>query len=197
MDFVGAIKAGFKNYATFTGVASRSEYWYWVLFTFTVNLVTSMFDAVVFKTADPNSPGIGLLQPLWTLAIFIPSLSIQVRRLRDSGHSWKWLLTPYIGGLIFIVGSIMLVVALFSSSAGVNFLSDNYDPSYISDQLFSELASNAVFLSSLVLILVGGLVFLVFEIIILVYTIEGTKTFEQGNKYVAASNPINPVNPIN
>jgi hypothetical protein len=79
----------------------------------------------------------------------------------------------------------------------VNLLSDNYDPSYISDQLFSELASNAVFLSSLVLILVGGLVFLVFELIILVYTIERTKTFEQGNKYVAASNPINPVNPVN
>ena len=84
MDFVGAIKAGFTNYAKFSGVASRSEYWYWVLFVFTVNLVTSTLDAFLFNTADPNSTQIGLFQPIWVLAILVPSLSIQVRRLRDS-----------------------------------------------------------------------------------------------------------------
>lgn len=36
MGFVDAIKVCFNKYATFTGRASRAEYWWWVLFTFVV-----------------------------------------------------------------------------------------------------------------------------------------------------------------
>jgi hypothetical protein len=34
IGFVDAVKRGFKKYATFKGRASRSEYWWWTLFTF-------------------------------------------------------------------------------------------------------------------------------------------------------------------
>ena len=34
ISFGGAIARGFKKYATFAGRASRSEYWWWTLFTF-------------------------------------------------------------------------------------------------------------------------------------------------------------------
>jgi len=36
IGFIDAIKRGFRKYATFSGRASRSEYWWWALFTFIV-----------------------------------------------------------------------------------------------------------------------------------------------------------------
>ena len=32
MNFQQAIASGFRNYVTFAGRASRSEYWFWTLF---------------------------------------------------------------------------------------------------------------------------------------------------------------------
>ena len=38
MNFLESIKSGFRNYATFGGRASRSEYWWWTLFTVIVKI---------------------------------------------------------------------------------------------------------------------------------------------------------------
>lgn len=77
MDFVGAIKAGFQNYAVFKGTASRSEYWYWVLFTSLVGIVTNALDATA------------IVASVFSLATFLPSLGVLVRRLRDAGFSGR------------------------------------------------------------------------------------------------------------
>jgi uncharacterized membrane protein YhaH (DUF805 family) len=45
MGFVNAINSGFRNYFNFSGVATRPEYWYWVL----LNLILA---AVVFLTHE-------------------------------------------------------------------------------------------------------------------------------------------------
>jgi uncharacterized membrane protein YhaH (DUF805 family) len=47
ISFGGAIARGFKKYATFAGRASRSEYWWWYLFTFIVYLVLGLLAYVV------------------------------------------------------------------------------------------------------------------------------------------------------
>ncbi|MFM7391741.1 MAG: DUF805 domain-containing protein, partial [Actinomycetota bacterium] len=41
MSFVAAIQSGFRNYARFRGRASRSEFWWFSLFTLIVQLATS------------------------------------------------------------------------------------------------------------------------------------------------------------
>ena len=38
MTFFEAISSGFRNYVGFSGRASRSEFWYWILFTVLGNL---------------------------------------------------------------------------------------------------------------------------------------------------------------
>jgi hypothetical protein len=43
MNFVEAISSCFRNYASFSGRAVRSEYWYWYLF---VAIVLVVFDAI-------------------------------------------------------------------------------------------------------------------------------------------------------
>ncbi|MCP5074660.1 MAG: DUF805 domain-containing protein [Rhodobacteraceae bacterium] len=86
MDFSSAIKSGFANYVNWNGRASRSEYWYWVLFVVIVSIVLSVVDSVM------GVGDIGLLSPLFSLAIFLPSLFLAVRRLHDTDHSGWWYL---------------------------------------------------------------------------------------------------------
>ena len=58
IGFVDAVKRAFKKYATFTGRASRSEYWWWVLFTFTGYLVLGL---LAFASArQRHETGVGL-----------------------------------------------------------------------------------------------------------------------------------------
>ena len=44
MDFAGAIKAGFKNYAKFRGRATRPEYWWFVLFNLIADILYGLLD---------------------------------------------------------------------------------------------------------------------------------------------------------
>ncbi|NDD25908.1 MAG: DUF805 domain-containing protein, partial [Actinobacteria bacterium] len=69
MDFMGAIQAGFKNYANFRGVAKRSEYWYFVLFMILSSLVLSVIDTFI---------GFEVIGLAFSLVTLIPSLSVLV-----------------------------------------------------------------------------------------------------------------------
>lgn len=92
MDFKTAVSKCFNNYVTFSGRAQRSEFWYFILFTFVVSLVLGILDE--------------RLSGLWELAVFLPTVSVAVRRLHDLEKSgwWWWLcLIPLIGWIILIV----------------------------------------------------------------------------------------------
>ena len=68
MNFIKSIQSGFKNSFVFKGRASRSEYNYWTLFSFVLSILLLMIDEIL----------VGLM-----FIIFIPSLSLAVRRLHD------------------------------------------------------------------------------------------------------------------
>ena len=129
IGFIDAIKRGFKKYATFSGRASRSEYWWWALFTFIVSVVLLVPAYVLGITTSPDggrTPGAAaipliILMIIFYLAIIVPNLALTVRRLHDAGYS-GWLvllgLVPYLGGLILLIFAV-----LPSSPTGVK-----YDP---------------------------------------------------------------------
>jgi uncharacterized membrane protein YhaH (DUF805 family) len=129
IGFVDAVKRGFKKYATFTGRAGRSEYWWWTLFTFITYLVLGLLTYVVgIATSRDGGRTPGLLAvPLiilfavFALGIVVPTLALTVRRLHDAGYSGLLallFLVPYVGGVI-----IMIFALLPSSPAGAK-----YDP---------------------------------------------------------------------
>ena len=96
-----AITRFWKKYVTFSGRASRAEYWWWTLVSFVVNGVLRALE---------NIHGVGLIfgiiAILWGLAIIIPSLALAWRRLHDANHSgWNifWALLPVIGWIILLV----------------------------------------------------------------------------------------------
>jgi uncharacterized membrane protein YhaH (DUF805 family) len=97
MNFSDSIKLGFSNYVNFTGRACRSEYWYWVLFTVIVSIVTFVIDSII---------GASVTSTIWELATILPSIAIGVRRLHDTDRSGWWILL----GLIPLVGAIILII---------------------------------------------------------------------------------------
>ncbi len=85
ISFGKAISIGWKKYADFEGRATRSEYWYWVLFYILCFYPTLGIGAVV---------------------LFIPSIAVAVRRLHDIGMSGWW----YLLGLVPLIGWIFLII---------------------------------------------------------------------------------------
>ena len=55
MNFQQAIVSGFQNYVTFSGRATRPEYWYWILFCILGGIVTGILDYALFD-ADTVTP---------------------------------------------------------------------------------------------------------------------------------------------
>lgn len=92
-----AVSSVLSQYATFSGRARRSEYWFWVLATFIASIVAGIIDAII------GAQIVGLVVALATL---VPSLAVGARRLHDTGRSGWFLLV----GLIPIVGFILLIV---------------------------------------------------------------------------------------
>ena len=104
VSFSEAIKSGFNKYCCFTGRASRSEYWWWVLFTFIVGVIVG----IVFGDGTAGT----IISGLVSLALFLPGLGLGVRRLHDIGRSgWAILLA-----LIPIVGAIILIIWFIKDS---------------------------------------------------------------------------------
>ena len=93
-----------QHYADFNGRARRSEYWYFVLFNFIVSILIGLLLGVIAGLL--NVPALVYLAYLWSLAVFIPSLAVSVRRLHDIGRSGWWLLLS----LIPLVGAIILII---------------------------------------------------------------------------------------
>lgn len=98
-----------KKYGVFSGRARRSEFWYFTLFNVLISIVVTIIDLATIR--------IGLLTALYTLAVLIPGLAVQVRRLHDTNHSGWWLFI----GLLPLVGAIVLLVFFAQDShAGEN-----------------------------------------------------------------------------
>jgi uncharacterized membrane protein YhaH (DUF805 family) len=93
-----------KKYATFEGRAQRSEYWYFVLFYVLIYIGLAILDGLM--SGFSRSGSMGILAAIFSLAMFVPSLAVGVRRLHDTGRSGWWLLIA----LIPLIGAIVLLV---------------------------------------------------------------------------------------
>ena len=99
-----------NNYANLNGRASRSEYWWFVLFNFIVNIVTFVIDLTLGSMITYDMGYVGLIA---FLALLLPTVSVSVRRLHDIGKSGWWILLAiipivnFIGIFVIIVFTIM------------------------------------------------------------------------------------------
>lgn len=92
-----------KNYAVFRGRARRTEYWMFVLFQLLFSIAAAALDYFISGGKFNND---GIISGLYSLALFIPSLAVSVRRLHDVNKSGWFLLIA----LVPLVGVIWLLV---------------------------------------------------------------------------------------
>ena len=74
-----------QNYANFDGRATRSEYWYFVLFNFLIAFAVGFVTAII---------GLSALSTLYSLGLLIPSWAVAIRRIHDTGKSGWFVLVP-------------------------------------------------------------------------------------------------------
>jgi len=111
-----------KNYANFSGRASRAEFWWFFLFTIIIYTIlmfvagaigagmasANPVSAVMTGTVGVSTAIVGIL---W-LALFIPTLAVQMRRLHDTNRSGWWL------GVFWLLYIVYMGV-VFRAAAGV------------------------------------------------------------------------------
>ena len=104
MGFMDAVKnALINNYANFSGRASRSEFWWWTLFYFSISVPANFIDLIL---GIELIPGYGPFATILIIGLFLPNLGLLVRRLHDIGRSgwWYWIvLVPCAGFIVLIV----------------------------------------------------------------------------------------------
>ena len=108
LPFADAVRSVLTQFATFTGRARRSEYWWFALFSLGLSVAASVLDTVIGTSVVELVVGLGMI---------LPSFALSVRRLHDIGRSGWWLLI----GLVPLAGAIILIVfACTDSERGAN-----------------------------------------------------------------------------
>ncbi|MBV9044523.1 MAG: DUF805 domain-containing protein [Alphaproteobacteria bacterium] len=110
MGFGEAVRTCLRKYATFGGRARRSEYWYFFLFSLLLRIAASIVDVIVFG-GGPDPEAMAARTPAFesviNLVLFLPSLSVAVRRLHDTNRS-GWLMFGFILYLVVVAAGVFL-----------------------------------------------------------------------------------------
>lgn len=104
MDMMTAVKTVFSKYATFSGRASRPEFWWWVLFAIISSIIAYALDSA-FGWHYEAMQSAGPISGIWSLATILPNLAVTVRRLHDTDRRGWWIflnLIPLIGALVLL-----------------------------------------------------------------------------------------------
>lgn len=119
MSFTDSIRTCFSKFATFDGRATRSEFWWFYLFTVLVALAgyIPIFILMLIGAAAGDDGGaisgifavitviLWIIYFIFVIALYIPLLAVGCRRLHDRGQSgWLQLL------MLVPCGSIVLIV---------------------------------------------------------------------------------------
>ena len=89
MLMIDAVKDGFNRFADFSGVSTRSQYWYFILGT----TIASVIAQVAFGDLGGN---------LVSLITLIPTIAVAVRRMHDVGKS-GWFILVRLYNLVLVL----------------------------------------------------------------------------------------------
>ena len=116
MEFKEAVKICLtKKYCCFKGRASRSEFWWFCLFTLLIQIAVAIVGKIMPALASIISAVLGL----WLL---LPTVGVSTRRLHDRNLSGWWQALPLAAALPAIAGAVLeanWLLMLAGSAAGL------------------------------------------------------------------------------
>ena len=106
MNFTQAVASGFRRYFDFRTRSSRSEYWWWTLFSLLAPLAGTALDALLFGES-------AVLETISSLALLIPGIALGMRRAHDMNQPGWWFL------VVFAIWIASLLLYYFRFESGV------------------------------------------------------------------------------
>lgn len=143
MNFPTAVKICFQKYATFSGRASRSEYWWFYLFAFLLSVPLALVDSIVGNASTMPLNGLYWL-------VFLPYWSVTIRRLHDVNWSGTAGYIGYAGFLVLTLGQLF----------------------FLSDDAGTDAADTTVNVVLLLFIMIAVVVFLVVWLVLFVLSLK-------------------------
>lgn len=102
MNLPNAVTSCLRNYANFSGRATRSEFWYWTLAYMMLMVPLSIVDEILNPGEQMGK--LSYVVAALTLALVIPNIAVSVRRLHDTDRSGWWIFIPCtVIGLPFLI----------------------------------------------------------------------------------------------
>jgi uncharacterized membrane protein YhaH (DUF805 family) len=103
MNMKESVVSVLKNWKNFSGRASRSEFWYFVLASAILGAIIGGIELATGLISIENPNATGPLSSILNLLLAIPSISVTSRRLQDYGYSGWWQLSYITVIGIFVV----------------------------------------------------------------------------------------------
>lgn len=103
MNFGQSISTCMRKYGTFSGRATRSEYWWFQLFIVLMSWGSTIVTGAIFSFGDPIAD---IFSGIVSFVFLVPALAAASRRLHDIGKSGWWQLLfiiPIIGWIPVVV----------------------------------------------------------------------------------------------
>lgn len=161
--FPEACKRFFFKYATFTGRASRSEFWWAVLMYELVGIAIGIIFSFFSTTAATAA------STIWLLACIVPFIAVGIRRLHDANRPGVWILLPTVSyavaelvSLLWLMPIFNKIMAMFSQLEGSYMSISSQQLEYLGIQIVHAITT------PLLLSAVFGLAFLISAIVLMV-----------------------------
>lgn len=146
MDFKTAINTCLKlKYTNFSDRASRSEYWWFILFNAVVSFIGNIVGTVLALIASSMTSsatviiGVAYIPILIVLLILIvPGIAVTIRRVHDLDLSGWWVLGMYIAACIPLVNIVALIVAIIFLCKPGTVGTNRFGPNPIGDNNYQQ-----------------------------------------------------------
>ena len=102
MNFLQSVSACFNKYLTFNGRATRSEFWWFYLFSTLMSWTASTVGEVTLGMG--LELGSTIVSTILQIAFLLPWLAVASRRMHDIDRSGWWILIMFTGiGIILLI----------------------------------------------------------------------------------------------
>ena len=102
MNFLQSVSACFNKYLTFNGRATRSEFWWFYLFSTLMSWTASTVGELTLSMG--LELGSTIASTILQIGFLLPWLAVASRRMHDIDRSGWWILLMFTGiGIIFLI----------------------------------------------------------------------------------------------